>query len=57
MTKVSQANGRPVPDMTYMKQLTLASLEENKKDRMYTALDLFKSRILIKVTCLLSINW
>ena len=57
ITTMSELNHRPVPDMTYMKQLVMASLEESKRDRKYSFLDLFKSIFLLKVTVLLSLNW
>ena len=57
ITTISEFNRRPIPDMTYMKQLVMASLEESTRDRKYSFLDLFKSRFLIKVTMLMSLNW
>ena len=54
---VSKVNRRPMPDMTYMKQLVMTSPAGHKKDRKYSALDLFKNRFLFKVTLLLSVNW
>ena len=58
ITKVAKVNRRPVPDMTYMKQLTMMTcMERRMTDKKYTVLDLFKTRFLIKVTLLLFLNW
>ena len=54
---VSNVNRRPVPDMTYMMHLVLENQDNTKKDKKYSALDLFKSRYLIRITLLLSLNW
>ena len=53
---VSKVNRRPVPDMTYMKQVA-TNFETQQTDRKYSLLDLLKSKFLIKVTILLSFNW
>ena len=52
--EIAKFNRRPLPDMTYMKQLTAKDTTEDQK---YTVLSLFKTKFLIKVTLLLSINW
>ena len=49
---VSKVNRRPSPDMAFMEQLAVTT-----KDRKYTVIDLFKSRFLIRITALLSLNW
>ena len=54
---VSKVNRRPLPDMTHMKQLVMKDSKGHKKDRKYSAIDLFKTRFLMKVTLLLSVNW
>ena len=54
---VSKVNRRPMPDMTYMKQLVMTNPAGLKKGRKYSALDLFKNRFLFKVTLLLSVIW
>ena len=54
ITEIAKFNRRPLPDMTYMKQLTAKDTTEDQK---YTVLSLFKTKFLIKATLLLSINW
>ena len=56
VTTVSKVNRRPLPDMTYMKELVMTDPSE-KKDQKYSFMDLFKTPYLRKITCLLSINW
>ena len=54
---ISKVNHRSLPDMTDMMALVLADQGGNKKDRKYSALDLFRSKYLAKITILLSICW
>lgn len=57
VTEVSKVNRRPEPDMMFMKELATVGAGEMGSGRKYTALDLFKSKFLIKITVLLSLNW
>ena len=54
---VSKVNRRPEPDMLFMKELAAIGAEGMRKDRKYSVLDLFKTKYLIKITVLLSLNW
>ena len=54
---ISKVNHRPLPDMTDIMTTVLADQGGNKKDRKYSALDLFRSKYLAKITILLSVCW